>query len=60
MIQTTEQIEMMDRRNEILRRNIHQYLVHDNQYGLSNQDQFLLNQMVKEWHANNYELQGAR
>ncbi|WP_036604292.1 hypothetical protein [Paenibacillus assamensis] len=60
MIQTTEQIEMMDRRNEILRRNIQQYLVHDNQYGLSNQDQFLLNQMVKEWHANNYELQGAR
>ncbi|MBN3524590.1 hypothetical protein [Paenibacillus apiarius] len=50
---------VLDRRNEMLRRNIQQYLVQDNQHGLSAQEQHFLQHMIKELHQNMHEMNAS-
>ncbi|CAH8244759.1 hypothetical protein WJ0W_001989 [Paenibacillus melissococcoides] len=47
---------MLERKNELLRRNIQQYLLQENQHGLSHQEQHFLQHLIKEMHQNNYEM----
>ncbi|CAH8705206.1 hypothetical protein M5W83_13620 [Paenibacillus thiaminolyticus] len=47
---------MLERKNELLRRNIQQYLLLENQHGLSQQEQHFLQHLIKEMHQNNYEM----
>ncbi|WP_028545872.1 hypothetical protein [Paenibacillus taiwanensis] len=44
-----------ERRHEIMKRNIQQYVVQENQVGLSNQEQFLFNSMIKQFHQTMHE-----
>ncbi|MGZ9583648.1 hypothetical protein [Paenibacillus marinisediminis] len=43
------------RRQELMKRHIHQYLMQDNQQGLTHQEQYLLNHMIKELHTQSHE-----
>jgi hypothetical protein len=47
---------MLERKNELLRRNIQQYLLLENQHGLSLQEQHFLQHLIKEMYQNNYEM----
>jgi len=44
-----------DRRHEVMRRHIHQYLMQENHCGLSHQEQYMLNHMIKELHQETFE-----
>ncbi|MGO4529941.1 hypothetical protein AB4Z30_12755 [Paenibacillus sp. 2TAF8] len=48
--------EVLERRSELLKKNIHQMLVQDNQHGISRQDNMFLQQMIKELHQTSHEL----
>lgn len=48
--------EVLERRSELLKKNIHQMLVQDNQHGISRQDNMFLRQMIKEAHQTSHEL----
>ncbi|EJW19785.1 hypothetical protein M5X00_06690 [Paenibacillus alvei] len=51
--------QMLDRRNELLKRNIQQYIAQDNQHGLNSQEQYLMNHMIKELHQNMHDLHAS-
>lgn len=44
-----------ERRQELMKRHIHRYLMMDNQAGLSHQEQYVLNHMLKELHHQTHE-----
>lgn len=44
-----------ERRHEIMKRSIQQYVVQENQVGLSNQEQFLFKSMIKQFHQTIHE-----
>ena len=52
--------EVLERRSELLKKNIHQMLVQDNQHGISRQDNMFLQQMINELHQTSHELNNAR
>ncbi|GAB6992193.1 hypothetical protein [Paenibacillus pini] len=47
---------ILERRSELLKRNIQQMLIQDNQYGISRQENLFLNQMIKELHQTSHEI----
>lgn len=47
---------MLERRSEILKKNIHQMIIQDNQYGISNQQSMLMQHMIKELHQTSHEM----
>ena len=53
-------IEMLGRRSEILKRNIKALLLKDNKYGLSGQESNFYQNMIKELHQNEHELNSIR
>ncbi|WP_337035007.1 hypothetical protein [Paenibacillus illinoisensis] len=52
--------EVLERRSELLKKNIHQMLLQDNQNGISRQDNMFLQQMIKELHQTSHELNTTR
>jgi hypothetical protein len=52
--------EVLERRSELLKKNIHQMLLQDNQHGISRQDNMFLQQMIKELHQTSHELSTTR
>jgi hypothetical protein len=48
--------EVLERKNEMLRRKIQTMLLRENKRGLSSQDQFLKNSFIRELYSNNYQL----
>lgn len=48
--------EVLERKNEMLRKKIQSMLLRENQKGLSSQDQFLKNSFIRELYSNNYQL----
>ncbi|WP_413374720.1 hypothetical protein [Paenibacillus taichungensis] len=52
--------EVLERRSELLKKNIHQMLLQDNQHGISRQDNMFLQQMIKELHQTSYEMNTTR
>ncbi|MCQ6563168.1 hypothetical protein [Paenibacillus mendelii] len=53
-------IEMMQRRNEILKRNISSLILKDNKHGLSGQENYFYNNMIKELHTSESQLNSIR
>lgn len=53
-------IEMMRRRNEILKRNIGSMILKRNKYGLSGQESSFYNHMLKELHQGESEINAYR
>jgi hypothetical protein len=49
-------IEMLRRRGEILKRNMGTMILKDNRQGLSGQESYFYQNMLKEFHRNEYEL----
>ncbi len=47
---------MLERRSEILKKNIHQMIIQDNQYGISNQQNMLMQHMIKELYQTSHEM----
>ncbi|PZD95363.1 hypothetical protein DNH61_12535 [Paenibacillus sambharensis] len=52
--------EMLDRRSEILKRNIGTMILKENQQGLSGQENHLYQNMIKELHQTENELNTKR
>ena len=50
---------MLERRSEILKRNIHQMIIQDNQSGISDQQSMIMQHMIKELHQTVYEMNTA-
>ncbi len=50
--------EVLERRNELLRRQVGEMLVKENQYGLKDQESHFLRRMIKELHQTEFELSG--
>ncbi|WP_198402174.1 hypothetical protein [Paenibacillus crassostreae] len=50
---------MLERRSEILKKNIHRMIVQDNQYGISNQQNMLMQHMIKELYQTSHEMESA-
>ncbi|NIK78269.1 hypothetical protein FHS15_003407 [Paenibacillus castaneae] len=53
-------MDLLDRRNNILKRNIGNMVMKDNRRGLSTQESHFYQNMIKEWHQNENELNSAR
>lgn len=51
---------MLERRSEILKKNIHQLLIRDNQVGISNQQNMLMQHMIKELHQTSHEMNSEK
>ncbi|WPP42622.1 hypothetical protein SK066_06690 [Paenibacillus hunanensis] len=51
---------VLERQNEILRRNIETMIIKNNRDGLSRQENGFYHTMVKEWHQNQYEINQMR
>lgn len=51
---------MLERQNEILRRNIETMIIKNNRDGLSRQESGFYHTMVKEWHQNQHEINQMR
>lgn len=51
---------VLERQNEILRRNIETMTIKNNQNGLSRQESSFYHTMVKEWHQNQREINHKR
>jgi hypothetical protein len=47
---------MLERRSEILKKNIHQMIIQDNQFGISDQQSMIMQHMIKELHQASHEL----
>ncbi|MEC0091609.1 hypothetical protein [Paenibacillus macquariensis] len=47
---------MLERRSEILKKNIHQMIMQDNQVGISDQQNMLMQHMIKELHQTSHEM----
>ncbi|WP_187644896.1 hypothetical protein [Paenibacillus terrae] len=52
--------EMLERRSEILKRNIHQLLVQENQHGVTRQENYTLHKMIRELHQTSHALNTSR
>lgn len=52
--------EVLERKNEMLRKKIQSMLLRENQKGLSSQDQFLKNNFIRELYSNNYQLNHSK
>ncbi|WP_199925559.1 hypothetical protein [Paenibacillus bouchesdurhonensis] len=50
--------EVLERRNELLRRQVGEMLAKENQYGLKDQESHFLRRMIKELHQTEFELSG--
>ena len=48
--------EILEKKNEILRRNISELVLRKNQSGLNEQENQLMKRFIKEFHHNNYSL----
>ncbi|UVI30697.1 hypothetical protein [Paenibacillus spongiae] len=53
-------IEMMQRRNEILKRNIGSLILKDNKHGLNGQENYFYNSLIKELHMSESQLNNIR
>jgi hypothetical protein len=53
-------MEMLGRRSEILKRNIGNLVVKNNQYGLSAQENNFFKDTIKQFHQNEHELNSSR
>lgn len=51
---------VLERQNEILRRNIETMTIKNNKNGLSRQENSFYHTMVKEWHQNQREINHKR
>ncbi|MFD2673045.1 hypothetical protein [Marinicrinis sediminis] len=51
--------QTLERKNELLRKEISQYLIQENQHGLNEHDQQMKQRMLKEFHANQYSLRNT-
>ncbi|MEC0368402.1 hypothetical protein P9847_22245 [Paenibacillus chibensis] len=49
---------VLERRSELLKKNIQQLLIQDNQHGISRQESLFLQQMIKELHQTSHEMNG--
>ncbi|MGF7048990.1 hypothetical protein J2T13_003498 [Paenibacillus sp. DS2015] len=47
---------VLERRSEILKKNIHEMILQDNQSGISHQKSNLLQHMIKELHQTSHEM----
>lgn len=47
---------VLERRSEILKKNIHNIILQENQSGISHQRSNLLQHMIKELHQNSHEM----
>ncbi|MGM1022785.1 MAG: hypothetical protein ACQEXV_20295 [Bacillota bacterium] len=52
--------KMLERRSEILKRNIHQLLVQENQHGVTRQENYTLHKMIRELHQTSHALNTSR
>jgi hypothetical protein len=48
--------DVLERKNEVLKKKVESMILRENQFGLSQQDNQLKQQFIKEMHANNYHL----
>lgn len=53
-------MDMLGRRSIILKRNIGHLIIKDNRQGLSAQESNFYQNMIKEWHQNECELNSVR
>lgn len=53
-------LDVLERRSELLKKNIQQMIIQDNQYGISRQQNMFLQQMIKELHQTSYEMNTER
>lgn len=53
-------MNMMTRRNEILKRNIGSYILKDNKQGLTNQENYFFQNMLRELYQNESEINAGR
>ncbi len=51
---------VLERQNEILRRNIETMIIKNNKDGLSRQESSFYHTLVKEWHQNQHEINQNR
>jgi len=57
---TLNSTAVLERQNEILRRNIETMTMKNNKDGLSRQESSFYHTMVKEWHQNQHEINHKR
>lgn len=57
---TLTYMDMLGRRSIILKRNIGNLIIKGNKQGLSSQESSFYQNMLKEWHQNENELNSAR
>lgn len=50
------QNEVLEKKNEMLKKEIEQMIITENQKGLSEQDSKMKQQFIREMHANNFSL----
>lgn len=53
-------VELLDRRNLILKRNISNMVMKDNRRGLNTQESHFYQSMIKEMHQNENEIHAAK
>jgi len=52
--------QMMERRTEILKRNISRYIMKNNKQGLNGQELSLYKQMLRELHQSEHDMKASR
>ncbi|WP_201450737.1 hypothetical protein [Paenibacillus sp. An7] len=53
-------LAVLERRSELLKKNIEQLLIRENQKGITRQQSMFLQQMIKELHQTSHELNTER
>ena len=52
--------EVLERKNELLKKKIHTMLLRENKKGLTKQDKHLKNHLIRELYSNNYQMNNSR
>ncbi|KAA9004126.1 hypothetical protein F4V43_12055 [Paenibacillus spiritus] len=52
--------EMLERKSEILKKTVENWVLKDNRDGLNRQEAHMFQNMIKELHQNEHELNGVR
>ncbi len=52
--------ELLERKSEILKKTVESWIMKENRDGLNRQETHIYQNMLKELHQNEYELNGAR
>ena len=50
----------LERKSELLKKNVQNLLIQNNQHGLNGQENMLLRKMIKELHQNVHEIHGNK